>query len=422
MPQPLSHTPPPGTFEVLHEDRHSGARLGRLWTAHGAVETPVFMPVGTQATVKALEPRDLHELGASIILSNTYHLLLRPGMDVMTACGGLHRFMGWQGPILTDSGGFQVFSLSNLRKIRDHGVEFRSHIDGAKFFLGPPEAMAVQRTLGSDIAMCLDECMPYPCDEQYACASVEKTLSWAAACLEQERAPGQLVFGIVQGGEYAALRERCARELAAMGFDGYAVGGVSVGEPEDVMLKGVEDGVRVLPRERPRYVMGLGDLYQMGESVARGVDMFDCVIPTRVARHGTAYTRGGQYPVKGGAYKADQRPVEEGCACYCCQNFSRAYVRHLLNVGEILGVRLLTIHNMHRYLEFMRELREAIANDAFTEWRAQLAATLRPDGVKQSGSCKTFCGMGVPPMKHGQDARATPASKGGCKSPQTQTN
>ena len=377
-----NEVPVPGTFEILKEDRHSGARLGRLWTAHGAVDTPVFMPVGTQATVKALEPRDLEAFGASIILGNTYHLLLRPGMEVMAACGGLHRFMGWSRPILTDSGGFQVFSLNNLRKIRADGVEFRSHIDGAKFFLGPKEAMAVQRTLGSDIAMCFDECMPYPCDAQYACQSVDKTLSWAALCLQQERAQGQLVFGIVQGGEFVALRERCARELTAMGFDGYAVGGVSVGEPEDVMLKGVEDGVRFLPRERPRYVMGLGDMFQMCESVSRGVDMFDCVIPTRVARHGTAYTRKGSYPVKGGSYKTDLRPVEEGCTCYCCSHFSRAYVRHLLNVGEILGVRLLTIHNMHCYLAFMREMREAIANDAFGEWRKELTAVLRPAGLK----------------------------------------
>jgi len=372
----------PGAFEVLKEDRHTGARLGRLWTAHGVVETPVFMPVGTQATVKALEPRDLREMDASILLGNTYHLLLRPGMEVMAACGGLHRFMAWDRPILTDSGGFQVFSLNNLRKIRANGVEFRSHIDGAKFFLGPSEAMAVQRTLGSDIAMCFDECMPYPCEAEYAVASVDKTLRWAAQCLEQERAPGQLVFGIVQGGAFAELRERCASELAAMGFDGYAVGVVSVGEPEDVMLKGVEDGLRRLPVERPRYVMGLGDMYQMSESVARGVDMFDCVCPTRAARHGTAYTRTGQYPVKGGAYKMDQRPVEAGCTCYCCQNFSRAYVRHLLNVGEILGVRLLTIHNIHCYLSFMRDMREAIANDCFSEWRLALTAALRPDGRK----------------------------------------
>ena len=376
---PEKQSKSPGTFEVLKEDRHTGARLGRLWTAHGAIDTPVFMPVGTQATVKALEPRDLDAAGASIILGNTYHLMLRPGMEVMAACGGLHSFMGWNKPILTDSGGFQVFSLNNLRKISEEGVTFQSHIDGANFFLGPKESMEVQRILGSDIAMCFDECMPYPCEPDYAQKSVTKTLKWAAQCLEQPRAPGQLVFGIVQGGEYTHLREHCAKELIAMGFDGYAVGGVSVGEPEDIMLKGVADGSRLLPRDRPRYVMGLGDMFQMCESVAGGVDMFDCVIPTRVARHGTAYTRKGSYPVKGGSYKTDLRPVEEGCTCYCCQNFSRAYIRHLINVSEILGVRLLTIHNMHRYLEFMREMREAIANDSFAEWRKELAMTLRKE-------------------------------------------
>jgi len=376
---PEKQSKSPGTFEVLKEDRHTGARLGRLWTAHGAIDTPVFMPVGTQATVKALEPRDLDAAGASIILGNTYHLMLRPGMEVMAACGGLHSFMGWNKPILTDSGGFQVFSLNNLRKISEEGVTFQSHIDGANFFLGPKESMEVQRILGSDIAMCFDECMPYPCEPDYAQKSVTKTLKWAAQCLEQPRAPGQLVFGIVQGGEYTHLREHCAKELIAMGFDGYAVGGVSVGEPEDIMLKGVADGSRLLPRDRPRYVMGLGDMFQMCESVACGVDMFDCVIPTRVARHGTAYTRKGSYPVKGGSYKTDLRPVEEGCTCYCCQNFSRAYIRHLINVSEILGVRLLTIHNMHRYLEFMREMREAIANDSFAEWRKELAMTLRKE-------------------------------------------
>lgn len=374
---PEKQSKSPGTFEVLKEDRHTGARLGRLWTTHGAIDTPVFMPVGTQATVKALEPRDLHAAGASIILGNTYHLMLRPGMEVMAACGGLHAFMGWNKPILTDSGGFQVFSLNNLRKITEEGVNFQSHIDGARFFLGPKESMEVQRILGSDIAMCFDECMPYPCEPDYAQKSVTKTLKWAAQCLEQPRAEGQLVFGIVQGGEYTHLREHCAKELISMGFDGYAVGGVSVGEPEDIMLKGVADGSRLLPRDRPRYVMGLGDMYQMCESVACGVDMFDCVIPTRVARHGTAYTRKGSYPVKGGSYKADLRPVEEGCTCYCCENFSRAYIRHLINVGEILGVRLLSIHNMHCYLHFMREMREAIANDSFAEWRKELARTLR---------------------------------------------
>ncbi|MFO7937613.1 MAG: tRNA guanosine(34) transglycosylase Tgt [Kiritimatiellia bacterium] len=377
-----------GRFEVLKEDRHTGARLGRLFTAHGVIDTPVFMPVGTQAAVKALEPRDLHESGASIILGNTYHLLLRPGMDVMESMGGLHRFMAWDKPILTDSGGFQVFSLNNLNKIRDDGVEFSSHVDGARLFLGPKEAMEVQRILGSDIAMVFDECMPYPCKENYAVSSVKKTLEWAAECLKQPRAEGQLRFGIVQGGEFAALREKCACELTAMGFDGYAVGGVSVGEPEDIMLKGVEDGLRFLPGDRPRYVMGLGDMYQMSESVARGTDMFDCVIPTRVARHGTAYTRKGAYPVKGASYKMDDRPVEEGCSCYCCRHFSRAYIRHLLNVREILGVRLLTIHNMHRYLEFMREMREAIANDSFGEWRKECAAVLRPNGLKSHAEKK----------------------------------
>ena len=262
-------TPVPGTFEVLHEDAHSGARTGRLWTAHGAIDTPVFMPVGTQATVKAVEPRDLLEADASVILGNTYHLMLRPGMEVMGTCGGLHRFMHWDRPILTDSGGFQVFSLTNLRKIKPEGVEFRSHIDGAKFLLGPKESMYVQRILGSDIAMCFDECMPYPCDEAYAARSVRQTLAWEVASLEQEKAPGQLRFAIVQGGMYPALREHCAKELVSIGFDGYAVGGVSVGEPENEMYPAVENSVKWLPREKPRYVMGLGDLVQMAECDGR---------------------------------------------------------------------------------------------------------------------------------------------------------
>jgi queuine tRNA-ribosyltransferase len=372
---PISQQSPlPGTFEILATDPASGARAGRLWTAHGAVETPVFMPVGTQGTVKTLEPRDLVENGAQIILGNTYHLMLRPGVAVVEACGGLHRFMGWDGPILTDSGGFQVFSLANLRKVKPDGVEFQSHIDGSKHFLGPVEAMAVQRGLGSDIAMCLDECPPYPCDPQTACQAVNKTLLWSALCKSQARAPGQLVFGIVQGGEYAPLRERCARELVAMGFDGYAVGGVSVGEPEPVLLREVADGVRLLPVDRPRYVMGLGDYGQMAASVACGVDMFDCVMPTRHARNGTAFTRHGSFPVKAGEYKLDTRPVEEGCGCYACRHFTRAYIRHLLNVGEILGVRLLTIHNVHAYAAFMREMRAAILAGSFGDWRRAFEA------------------------------------------------
>jgi queuine tRNA-ribosyltransferase len=371
----------PGTFEVLHEDAHSGARLGRLWTKHGAIDTPVFMPVGTQATVKAVEPRDLLDIDAHVILGNTYHLHLRPGPEIIAEAGGLHRFMSWDRPILTDSGGFQVFSLGDLRKITPDGVTFRSHHDGSVVFLGPRESMATQRMLGSDIAMLFDECMPYPCDRAYAERSVAQTLAWEALSLEQPRADGQIRFGIVQGGSYADLRQSCARELAAMPCEGYAIGGVSVGEPESEMYPAVDNSVKFLPLEKPRYVMGLGDLVQISECVALGADMFDCVCPTRVARHGTAYTRNGQYPVKAGRWKADFRPVEEGCSCYCCRNFSRAYVRHLIHEKEILGIRLLTLHNLHLYLNFMREMREAIANDCFNEWRAEQRAKLRGNAI-----------------------------------------
>ena len=364
-----------GTFEIVATDGE--ARRGRLTTAHGVVETPVFMPVGTQATVKTLEPRDLEGLGASIILSNTYHLLVRPGPEIIETCGGLHRFMGWNGPILTDSGGFQVFSLAKLRKMTDDGVAFNSHVDGRRLFLGPKESMGMQRVLGSDVAMCFDECPPYPCDPRYARRSVERTLQWARRCREEPRAEGQLVFGIDQGGDDAELRAYCARELAAMDFDGYAVGGVSVGEPEDVLVREMEYGVAALPREKPRYVMGLGDLWQICEGVERGVDMFDCVMPTRHARNGTAFTRDGPYPVKAGEYKADDRPIDPSCGCYACRNFPRAYIRHLLNVGEILGVRLLTIHNIHTYLSFMKEMREAIAAGSFAAWKAEQRRRLR---------------------------------------------
>ena len=313
--------PKTGTYEILHEDAKSGARLGRLWTRHGPVDTPVFMPVGTQATVKTLGAEDLERLGASIILGNTYHLMLRPGMDIMERLGGLHAFQGWRGPILTDSGGFQVFSLSSLRKITEEGVSFQSHIDGRRLFMGPKESMAIQRTLGSDIAMLFDECIPYPATHDYAAKSVEQTLRWARVCLEQERAEGQLYFGIVQGSEYADLRAHCARELAAMeqdGLDGFAVGGVSVGEPEPFILKGIADSLPNMPRHRPRYVMGLGDLWQMTEAVGMGCDMFDCVIPTRNARNGSAFTLDGPYPVKAGAWKDSPLPIEPGCDCPAC--------------------------------------------------------------------------------------------------------
>ena len=362
----------PGTFVITARDETSRARTGVLWTAHGPVETPVFMPVGTQATVKALEPRDLRENGASIILSNTYHLMLRPGADVVANAGGLHAFMNWDGPILTDSGGFQVFSLAKLRKITPEGCAFNSHIDGREVFLGPKESMEVQRLLGSDIAMVFDECLPWPCDRARAEKSVAQTLDWAKMSQDAPHAPGQLVFGIVQGGIYDDIRRHCAEELTAMDFPGYAIGGVSVGEPEEAMYQAVEASVPYLPDEKPRYVMGLGVMTQMAECVARGVDMFDCVLPTRIARHGTALTRHGNVAIKAAKWERDLGPVEEGCDCYCCRNFTRSYVRHLLHAGEILGVRLLTIHNVHRLLEFMRELRASIADGTFAAFREQL--------------------------------------------------
>jgi len=329
------------------------------------------MPVGTRATVKAMSPVELKQVGVEILLGNAYHLNDRPGIDIIEKCGGLHRFMGWDGPILTDSGGFQVFSLATLRTVRENGVEFNSHFDGRRIFLGPVEAMAIQRRLGSDIAMVFDECVKYPCSRDYACQAVDKTIAWASFCARQNRAEGQLVFGIVQGGEYADLRERCAAELVAMGFDGYAVGGVSVGEPEDVLLRTMKDTMGRLPFEKPRYLMGVGKPSQIIEAVACGVDMFDCVMPTRHARNGTAFTWQGAFPVKAGEYKEDTRPVEEGCACYACVNFTRAYIRHLLNVDEIMGVRLLTIHNIHWYMQFMKKIRTAIECGTFGEFRKE---------------------------------------------------
>jgi len=359
-------------FEVIAEDKRTDARLGRLTTAHGAVETPVFMDVGTLGTVKALGPGDLVELGTQVVLGNTYHLLLRPGPDVIAAAGGLHRFMGWNGPILTDSGGFQVFSLAKMRQITEDGCRFNSHIDGHEFFLGPKESMEMQRVIGSDIAMVFDECLPYPCDQGRAEKSVEQTLRWARRSKDEPHAEGQQVFGIVQGGVYDDLRRHCAEELVDIGFDGYAVGGVSVGEPEEFMYKAVEASVPFLPKDRPRYVMGLGVMRQMAECVARGVDMFDCVIPTRIARHGTAITRRGNVAIKAAKWAFDQGPVEEGCDCPCCRGFSRSYIRHLLNCGEILGLRLLTIHNVYALNRFMADMRAAIADGTFADWKKGL--------------------------------------------------
>ncbi|HVM62963.1 MAG TPA: tRNA guanosine(34) transglycosylase Tgt [Verrucomicrobiae bacterium] len=362
------------TFEILAQDSKTAARLGRLHTAHGLVETPIFMPVGTQATVKCMTPDELRELKAQIILGNTYHLVIRPGTDLIAKAGGLHKFMGWDGPILTDSGGYQVFSLAKLRKISKEGVEFQSHVDGATLFLGPRESVAAQVALGSDVVMAFDECPHWPCDREYACSSLDLTLEWAARCREQKLADSQLLFGIVQGSVYPDLRERGARELVALGFDGYAIGGVSVGEPPPEMARQVEMTAPFLPSDKPRYLMGVGTPPQILEMIARGVDMFDCVLPTRVARNGAIFTARGTYDIKNARYRDDFGPLEDGCDCYACRRFTRAYVRHLCKTNEILGLRLMTWHNLHMYLGTMRRARETIAAGTFEQFRREFTA------------------------------------------------
>ena len=369
-----------GQFEVLKEVPGSKARLGRLWTAHGPVDTPVFMPVGTQGTVKGLAPWELEDLGCQILLGNTYHLNIRPGMEVIEHFGGLHKFQDWHGAILTDSGGYQVFSLSKLRKMTDDGVWFQSHLDGTRLFMGPRESMEIQRILGSDIAMAFDECPPCPCTKAHADKAVDRTLRWARICAEQPRAAGQLRFGIVQGGVHQECRERCAAGLRELdgAFEGYAIGGVSVGEPDELILPGVRMTADLLPREKPRYLMGVGQWHQMAESVAEGVDMFDCVMPTRLARHGMVFTRKGRYQIKLVANRLDDRPLEEGCTCPACRRFSRGYVRHLVMAGEILGARLTVLHNMHAYFDFVRRMRESLRDGTFDEFRAETAAAYGP--------------------------------------------
>ncbi len=354
------------------------ARRGTLTTAHGEIQTPMFMPVGTRATVKTLDNRDLNELGAQIILGNTYHLNLRPGAETIRAAGGLHAFMGWDKPILTDSGGFQVFSLAKMAKIKDDGVAFQSHIDGTSLFIGPKKAMAIQRDLGSDIAMVFDDCPPYPAEGERVAVAVERTARWAAECREQPRADGQLVFGIVQGGCHADLRERSAADITALDFDGHAIGGLSVGEPEPEMLAMAAHTAPLLPAEKPRYAMGLGTPAQLVELVACGVDLFDCVLPTRLARNGTAFTYDGAFALKGAAYKEDFTPIEVGCDCFTCTHHTRAYVRHLLNVDEILGLRLLTLHNLRLYVRLMSDMRKHIEAGTFGGFRAEFAARYTP--------------------------------------------
>lgn len=368
-------------FALICTDHETKARCGRLTTRHGVIETPVFMPVGTQGTVKTVAPWELRDLGAQIILGNTYHLFVRPGIEVIRHFGGLHGFSTWDGPILTDSGGFQVFSLARLRKITDEGVHFQSHLDGTPMFLGPREAMQIQADLGSDIAMLFDECPPYPCEYDYAAKSLDRTLAWARVCKEVET-PGAK-FGIVQGATFADLRRRSAEALVEIGFDGYAVGGVSVGEPEEEMMAAVENSEPWLPADRPRYAMGLGTPPQMVEMIARGIDMFDCVLPTRIARNGTAFTAQGTINLKNAPYIFDKGPIEKGCTCPCCRQFSRGYLRHLVKAEEILGLRLITLHNLHFYLTLMQRIRTAIANGSFSKFRKDFVANYQPHNVEE---------------------------------------
>lgn len=366
-------------------DIRGGARSGILETSRGAIHTPAFMPVGTQGTVKALSPEELKTIGAEIILSNTYHLYLRPGEDIIRAVGGLHKFMNWGGPILTDSGGFQVFSLSSLREIHEDGVKFRSHIDGSLHFLGPEKATEVQVKLGTDIAMAFDECAPYPCEYSYAEKALALTTRWAQRCkdflaeLKDSREALPSLFGIVQGGMYEDLRARSLDELAAIGFDGYAVGGLSVGEPKEEMYKIMQFITPLMPAASPRYLMGVGDLRDVLVAVANGFDMFDCVMPTRNARNGTLFTSRGRISIKRTEFKTDAGPLDPDCGCYTCRNYSRAYLRHLFLAKEILSMRLNTLHNLHFYLNFFREMRAAIREKTFGTFRKHWEGILRHD-------------------------------------------
>lgn len=359
------------TYELVKKDERTGARAGIIHTPHGSFPTPIFMPVGTQASVKGVSPDELHDLGAGIILSNTYHLFLRPGMDLIREAGGLHKFMHWDGAILTDSGGFQVFSLGDLRKITEEGVTFRSHIDGSKKFLSPEVSMEVQMALGSDIVMAFDECVPYPADYNYAKQSTERTIRWLQRCKDAMTAPNQGLFGIVQGGMHKELREWSARETTAMDLPGYAVGGLSVGEPKELMYEMLEYSTSLLPQDKPRYLMGVGTPDCLVEGVQRGIDMFDCVYPTRVARNGMAMTWTGRLVMKNAQFTHDHTALEEGCGCYACRNgYTRAYIRHLVRANEIFGLRLLSLHNLYFLQEFMRRMRQAILEDRFTEFRS----------------------------------------------------
>jgi queuine tRNA-ribosyltransferase len=365
----------PVWHEIHHVCRQSGARLGTLHTPHGSFATPAFMPVGTQATVKGMSPDEIKSMGAGIILSNTYHLWMRPGSDVIREAGGLHRFMNWDRSVLTDSGGFQVFSLSDSRHITEEGVNFKSHIDGSRHTLTPEKSIQIQNNLGADIIMAFDECTPWPAEHDYARLSLERTTRWLDRCLAAHADPGrQGLFGIIQGGVYADLRRQSAREVTAFDLPGYALGGLSVGEPGEIMYQMLEETVPLLPTDRPRYLMGVGTPDYLIESTIRGIDMFDCVLPTRIGRNGTVLTRKGRLIVRDASYARDFSPIEPDCSCYVCQNYTRAYIRHLIKAEEMFGLRLASWHNIHFLLKLMENIREAILADRLLDFRDEFFA------------------------------------------------
>lgn len=359
-------------YQLLHQD--GKARYGTLTTNYGTFETPMFMPVGTQATVKTVDTREIKEINSGVILSNTYHLWLRPGEDIVNKAGGLHKFMNYDGPILTDSGGFQVFSLAKPKDIVEEGVHFKSHLNGEKLFLTPEKSIDIQNKLDSDIAMSFDECIPYPASYEYAKRSTERTLRWAIRGKKVHANENQSLFGIVQGGEYTDLREYSAKETVKIGFDGYSIGGTSVGEGKEVMYKMIEDGIRYLPEDKPRYLMGVGEPIDIVEGVDRGIDMFDCVLPTRLARHGHAFTRDGKINLKNAKYKEDFSTVDPTCDCECCRHYTKAYIRHLIVANETLGQRLLSIHNLRFLIKLTEEIRQSIKENKFQEYKANFIA------------------------------------------------
>lgn len=359
-------------YELIKVCKQSGARLGKLHTPHGTIDTPIFMPVGTQATVKTMSPEELKEMEAQIILSNTYHLFLRPGHELVAEAGGLHRFMNWDRPILTDSGGFQVFSLSNLRKISEEGVEFRSHISGEKLFLSPEKVMEIENALGPDIMMAFDECAPYPAERKYVEESVALTTRWAKRCKAAHRRPDeQALFGIVQGGMHADLRKQSAEELVELDFPGYGIGGLSVGEPKELMYETLSVTTPLLPTNKPRYLMGVGSPDALIQGAILGVDMFDCVLPTRIARNGTTMTSQGRLVIRNAKFERDFGPLDPACDCYTCRNYSRAYLRHLIKADETFGLRLTTYHNLYFLLNLMKQVRQAIVDDRLLDFQKE---------------------------------------------------